>query len=126
MEKIRIEELQIAIEAELQQYTQEVADQIKKEVRSTARECVREIKEKAPENTGGYKKGWKFKVLYEDKGNIRMIVYNSRKPGLSHLLEFGHVKRNGKRIEGAAHIYPAEQNAKKRLEGKAKLAVRRK
>lgn len=124
--RVQIEELSVAITAELEAYRQEVADQIKRDAQQTAKECAEEIREKAPANSGKYKRGWKYKVQYEDRGNIRIAVYNSQKPGLTHLLEFGHAKKTGGRVEGIAHIYPAEQNARKRMEEKAEVAVKRK
>lgn len=122
---IRPDELAIAITAELSAYEQEVTDQIKEDVKQVAAECVKEIKAKAPRKTGKYRRGWKSKVAFESPTDIRVEVYNSTKPQLTHLLEFGHAKVNGGRVEGFPHIYPAEQAARKKLESKAKVAVQR-
>lgn len=122
---IRPDELAIAITAELSAYEQEVTEQIKEDVKQVADECVKEIKAKAPQRTGKYRRGWKSKVAFESPTDIRVEVYNSAKPQLTHLLEFGHAKVNGGRVEGIPHIYPAEQAARKKLESKAKVAVKR-
>lgn len=123
--KVKAEGLSKAITDTLEAYSQEVTDQIKEDVRQTAKECVKEIKAKAPVDDGDYKKGWKTKVMYESRDDIRIDVYNSKKPSLTHLLEFGHVKASGGRVEGKEHIYPAAQQAEKKLVGKAKVAVKR-
>lgn len=123
--KIRPEELMNAIAAELEAYNQEVTDQIKKDVKKIAAECVQEIKDKSPDRTGEYRDGWKKRTEFEGLKDIRISVYNSAKPSLTHLLEFGHAKRGGGRVEGIPHIYPAQENAAKKLEGKAKAAVKR-
>lgn len=123
---IPIDKLSIAIETELEKYSQEVADQIKQDVRDVAQECVEDIKREAPKRTGKYRRGWRAEVVYESNEDIRVIVRNKTAWQLTHLLEFGHAKVNGGRVEGKAHIGPAEQRAKKSLLEKAKVAVRRK
>lgn len=125
-QKVRPEELAIAIIAELENYQQEVTDAIKADVIETAEECVKEIKMKAPVRTGKYKRGWKYKIEYESDTDIRVRVYNSSKPQITHLLEFGHASRNGGRVPGIQHIAPAEKNAVKKLEKKARVTLQAK
>lgn len=126
--KVRPEELAVAIAAELSQYSQEVADQIKQDVQEVAKECVKDIKSGAPKKSGKYRRGWKMKVVFENAEDIRIKIYNSAKPQLAHLLEFGHdlVKRKRKvgYVDGISHIYPAEEKAAASLEKKAKISVR--
>ena len=123
--KVKAEGLAQAIIEVLETYNQEVTDQIKEDVRQTAKECAKEIKEKAPVDDGDYKKGWKTKVMYESRDDIRIDVYNSKEPSFTHLLEFGHAKASGGRVEGKEHIYPAAEQAEEKLVGKAKVAVKR-
>jgi len=122
---IRPDELAIAIISELSAYSQEVTDQIKEDVKQVTKECVKEIKRESPIDTGDYKKGWKSKVEYESDEDIRVTVYNAKKPQLTHLAEFGHVKLDGGRVEGKAHIYPAKEHAEEKLLEKIKVAVKR-
>lgn len=123
---IPIDKLSTAIEAELAKYSQEVADQIKQDVQDVAKECVAEIKQKSPKRTGKYRRGWREQVAYESNEDLRILIHNKTSGPLTHLLEFGHAKVNGGRVEGIPHIGPAEQRAKKSLIEKAKVAVRRK
>lgn len=123
---IHIDKLSTSIETELGKYSQEVADQIKQDVQDVAKECVAEIKQKSPKRTGKYRRGWRAEVVYESNEDIRVIVRNKTAWQLTHLLEFGHAKVNGGRVEGIPHIGPAEQRAKKILIEKVKVAVRRK
>lgn len=61
-----------------------------------------------------YHKQWKYAVdtqrLY-----ATVTIYNE-KPGLPHLLENGHLMRNGKRLEGRPHIAPVAEELEKTFE----------
>nr|DAG86951.1 MAG TPA: putative tail component [Bacteriophage sp.] len=121
---IKAQALAAAVEYELRHYSETVADAIKQAARDTADACVQDIQAKAPRHTGKYRRGWKTKTLFESEEDIRLVVYNQTAPQLTHLLEYGHAKQNGGRVEGSAHIAPAWQRAAKRLENKAKAAVK--
>lgn len=56
----------------------------------------------------GYDKGWTSRF---ETGRLSSqgIIYNQKVPGLAHLLENGHAKRNGGRVAGVAHIAPVEE-----------------
>ena len=124
MAGIRVEDLASAIEEELSAYSQEVTDGLKKEVKQVAKECKEEIQQNSPVLTGSYKKGWTSQVAYENQEDIRVVVRNKTDYQLTHLLENGHAKVNGGRVEGHPHIGPAEQNAEKKLLKKVKVVVR--
>lgn len=124
MAGIRVEDLASAIEKELTAYSQEVTDGLKKEVKQVAKECKEEIQQNSPVLTGSYKKGWTSQVAYENQEDIRVVVRNKTDYQLTHLLENGHAKVTGGRVEGHPHIAPAEQNAEKKLLKKVKVVVR--
>ena len=125
MAKVSITGLADAVEKELADYSQDVADGVKKEVKQVAKDVVAELKRTSPRNKGDYAKGWKSRVEYESPEDIRMLVYNAKKPQLTHLLEHGHAKRNGGRVNGKPHIGPAEQTAEKKLDASIKVVVRK-
>ena len=58
------------------------------------------------ENTK-YDSGWKAKFTKERLG-YKTQIHNANVPGLPHLLENGHAKRNGGRVNGKIHIKPIE------------------
>lgn len=124
MAKVKVDGLAKAIAAELAAYDQEVTDGLKKEVRQVAKEMVTQLKQTSPRDSGEYASGWKAKVEYESAQDIRERVYNAKKTSLTHILENGHAKVNGGRVEGTPHIGPAEQQAADKLENKAKVVAR--
>lgn len=124
MAAIKVSELAQAVAQELSDYSQDVTDGVKKEVKQGAKDVVTGLKQTSPRNSGDYAKGWKSRVEYESPEDIRVRVYNSKKPQLTHLLENGHAKQNGGRVNGTPHIGPAEQKAEKSLESKVKVVVR--
>lgn len=124
MSKIKSENLADVILKEMEAYSDEIAEVVKDEVRKVAKECVDEIKKNAPTATGEYKRGWKTKVVYESANDIRVAIHNAKKPALAHLLEFGHAKVNGGRVDGKAHIRPAELNAEKKLLGRVRVSIK--
>ena len=124
MGAVKVEDLTVAIVSELDGYCQDVTDDLKRKVRNVAKETVQAIKSAAPRDTGEYATGWTAKVAYESDENIRIQVYNRKKPQLTHLLEHGHAKASGGRVDGKPHIGPAEQNAEKKLLKRVKVVVR--
>ena len=124
MAKTSVNDLADAIAEELEQYSQDVTDGLKKEVKQVAKECKLEIQRNSPVLTGSYKKGWRDQVEYESRQDIRVVVRNKTDYQLTHLLENGHAKVNGGRVPGKPHIRPAEQNAEKKLLSAVKVVVR--
>lgn len=124
MSGIPIEGLAAAVTEALESYRQDVTDGLKREIKTVAKECKRDIQENSPEQTGSYRKGWQDKVAYEGDEDIRIIVRNRTDYQLTHLLEHGHAKVNGGRVEGKLHIGPAEQRAEKKLLKRVKVVVK--
>lgn len=114
MATVKIDQLGAEIAQALSQYTEEVSKAIEAEIDTTAEALKEEIKAKSPVRTGSYKKGWKVKKE-SSKGTVTRTVYNKTDYQLTHLLEFGHVNRDGTRTHGKAHIGPAEDKYIKQL-----------
>ena len=92
----------------LEEYGEEVSDAMKEIVPKVAKDAVKKLRSNSPKNTGVYARGWTQRT---EKGNLTIssTVYNSKKPGLPHLLEYGHAKRNGGRTRPEEHIKPVEE-----------------
>lgn len=121
---IKIDALADAVAKELAAYSQECMDELKDEIQKVAKEAVKELKSTSPKDSGEYAAGWTSRVEYESQDDIRVSVYNRKKPQLTHLLEDGHAKVTGGRVAGQPHIGPAEDNAAKKLDNKVKVVFK--
>ena len=68
-------------------------------------------------SSGLYRKGWRMKT-YTENGVKAVKVYNETCYQLTHLLEFGHLAKNGKFVQPVPHIKQAEELAESVLEDK--------
>lgn len=102
-----VEEQVMAILDEYKEIPKEVAE---KNSQKSARNTVQQLKTVSPKRPGGgdYASGWTTKK----QGN-GTVVYNRKAPGLTHLLEKGHVVKNKYGTYGRApahvHIAPVEE-----------------
>ena len=105
---ISIDQLANAVSRAVREYTEEVCEAIEVTTDNIAKECIKEIKANSKFKTGNYAKGWKI-VKDKRAGSNRNIIWNPKYYYLVHLLEKGHAKRGGGRVEGKPHVGPAEQ-----------------
>lgn len=89
----------------------DVENALEKASKDTAKEGVSKVKSSSPKRTGQYAAGWG-----QSKRNDSIFIHNKKQPGLAHLLENGHAKRNGGRTKPKEHIKPVEEWAIKELE----------
>lgn len=110
---VSIDGLAAAVEEILEEYRTEVERGTKECVQKAAKAGVAALKGTSPSHTGAYAGGWTSKVE-EGRLGATATIYNGKKPGLPHLLEHGHVTRNGTdRTFGSTpaqvHIAPVEE-----------------
>lgn len=86
----------------------EMAEAVKKVSRAGAKALRSKSKQTFPRGGGAYAKGWTSTV--ETGGHSAQgIIYNKDLPGLPHLLEHGHLNRDGSRTPGRVHIATVEE-----------------
>ena len=112
--KVTIDNMDKAIQAELVQYAYEVRDKTDSATIRVARNCLAQIRRNSPKLTGSYRKGWRLRT---DKKRLSItgLIYNATDWQLIHLLEYGHQKADGGRVEGQPHVEPVVQQAEKEL-----------
>lgn len=101
---VQIDDLSREIMKQLQQYTEEVKEKVELAKDEVGKDAVKELKTTSPNLTGSYAKGWRLK-----KENYAHIIHNKTDYQLTHLLEYGHVNRDGSRTKAYPHIRKAEE-----------------
>lgn len=99
-----------AIAKELTIYHKSVIDGIKAEAQKSVKQLVKDTKATAPigNRTKHYKDSITSKKVSEDDRSVSYVWYvKGSDYRLSHLLENGHAKRNGGRVEGTHFIQKA-------------------
>lgn len=95
----------------LNEYSYDVQEGIELAAQNNANLAAKELKASSGTykiRTGKYNKGWRVKTE-KGRGQIDCTVHNATNWQLTHLLENGHLKRNGKdRTKAFVHIKPVE------------------
>lgn len=125
MNKIGINEFRSAVNEILEEYGAAAKEAVEAGCSETAKDASKKL-QSAGKFKGGkeYRKGWTSKVEQTRLGAVA-VVYNKTKPGLSHLLEFGHALRDGGRSTAFNFIAPIDaelgdeliENIERRLGG---------
>ncbi len=118
--KVTIDGMADAVENILTGYADELKAGVKQDAQAVAKQCVSQLKSTSPVGSGSkkghYNAGWTSTIETETNDSINVVVHNSKKPGLAHLLENGHTlvyfgKRTGKYVAARPHIAPVETYA---------------
>lgn len=121
---VSINDMSDVIMRGLTDYAELATEDMKEAVKHASTIVRKDIKENAPEDTGKYAKSWTAKKVRETSQTLMMVVHSKNRYQLAHLLEYGHAKRNGGRIDGKAHIAPAEQHGIRQLQEEIERALR--
>lgn len=108
----------------LDSYVEEVDKAAKEAAKESAELTARTLKKTSPKRKSGkgkgkYASGWKTKKVVQGP-LVSYVVYNGKMPGMTHLLENGHVGRNQYgtfgRVRAIKHIGPAAEAGIQRFE----------
>lgn len=112
--KCPIEKLSATISKIMSEYADDVDEGCAQITKKIGAEGAKALKQQSKQTFGGsgkYAAGWRSEVE-ETRLGTTAIIYNTS-PGLPHLLEHGHAKRGGGRVEGRPHIAPVEDQITK-------------
>lgn len=107
----------------LNEYSQDIQDGIKQSALDVSKESVSTLKQTSPKMTGAYRKGWRVKKEV-GRNSITCIIHNDKHYRLTHLLEKGHMKRNGGKVAPRIHIKPVEETANRTYEKQVENVIR--
>ena len=122
---IRIDQMADAIMQGLNEYAELATEDMKKAVKAASKTVKKEIQAGAPQKSGAYSKSWAVKTGRETANSLEQTVHSKNRYQLAHLLEHGHAKRGGGRVEAQVHIAPAEASAEKQLLEKIERSLRK-
>ena len=113
---VDIDHLADAVMEGLTEYADLATDSLKSAVKKAGNSVKADISANAPVRTGKYAKSWRTKTTKESATALDVTVYSPSRYMLAHLLEHGHAKRGGGRVEAQPHIAPAEEHGIEQLE----------
>lgn len=109
--------LAAAVNAILEEYGESVRENVDLVVKEVAKAGVKALRAEARSAVGGnkYASGWTSKVE-TGRMSTQGVLYNSKVPGLPHLLEHGHATRNGTgRVFNPTPAYPHIEKVEQEL-----------
>lgn len=130
-QKVKADNLQGTIMDYLENYVEDIEDNVIEVTDSITKEAVDELKRNSPHGKrtrkDPYYKGWTRQTGKAALKNHRYTIkiYNRTNYQLTHLLEFGHATRNGGRTKPIPHIRPVEEKYNKIYEQKVTTVLRR-
>lgn len=109
MANVSVDQLAAEIAKGLAEYSQEVVEKVNISSEKVGKAAVKRLKETSPKDKGKYAKSWRVKTDPQAGQPNTLTIHNKDHYYLTHLLEHGHAKKGGGRVDGIPHIRPAEE-----------------
>ena len=126
---VKPQHLSEAIMDYLENYREDIQDDVKKVTDEITKKARDELKKTSPKSGMArktkYFKGWATKISERGATKYHKVVWNKTNYQLTHLLEFGHAKRNGGRTKAIPHIRPVEEKYNVEFVDKLEDKIRR-
>ena len=139
--KVAIDKLSSTLMKYLTEYKEDIEEDVKEVANKNTKEAQKELKQISPRADrtvklrggttvvpGSYAKSWSIRNGKKAKDIYSKIVYNKEHYRLTHLLEFGHAKRDGSRNPGTKkipHIRTTEDKYRKKFIEELEVKIRR-
>ena len=125
MTNIDIDQLAAEIAKGLADYSQDVVEKVNVSSDKVGKAAVKQLKQTSPKRYGKYANSWALQTNKEVGQPNSIIIHNKKYYQLTHLLEHGHAKKGGGRVEGKPHIRPAEEMVIQEFMAEVEEAIRR-
>lgn len=126
---VKPENLQKSIREYLENYAEDIYESVVKTTDEITEEAVAELKQKSPRRKGSrkkpYYKGWRKQQEKQNKGKYVIKIHNKTNYQLTHLLEFEHATKKGKKTKAIPHVRPIEKKYKEKYEKSITTVIRR-
>lgn len=120
--KVKVGDLTGAIKKALNETKTLTDESLKRAIDATAKETANKIRGKAPVKTRKYAPGWTSKAEKAGNRKYARIVYQGKRPQLTHLLQNGH----GGPMPAAPHPHiPSDEETEKLLEKNLESEMRK-
>ena len=116
-----MKDFKASVDGILEKFSGDLSNALDEVIQEVAKEARKEVAARSPRKTGKYASGWKIENTGNRLGPSRTI-YNQR-PGLPHLLEYGHALRGGGRTKAQPHIEPVSNEIGDKIEEKLRRAM---
>lgn len=112
--KVDVGKLSSEISQYLNQYAEDIHDQVVEVTEDLTEKAVDELKAVSPKGAGRrskpYWQGWESKIKIKGKKKYHRVIWNKTNYQLTHLLEYGHRKRTGNGwVSAQPHIEQVEK-----------------
>ena len=126
MANVNIDQLAAEIAKGLAEYSQDVVEKVNVSSEKVGKAAVKQLKSTSPKKSGKYAKSWAVKTEPEiGQPHKRIVHVKAPHYRLTHLLEHGHAKAGGGRVEGKPHIRPAEEMVIQEFMAEVEEAIKR-
>lgn len=126
---IKVDDVQKVIMDYLTNYKEDIEEEVIDTVDEITKEARDELKKTSPRRAKSrkdqYYKGWTVKMSKRKTGVYHKVIWNKTNYQLTHLLEFEHATRNGKRTKAQPHIRPVEEKYNVKFVDTIKDRIRR-
>lgn len=114
---IKPEELEKALNTYFNDYVEDINEEVRETTDKLITQAKNDLKATSPKGKGlrdkPYHLGWALKTPNRGKNRYHRVVWNKTNYQLTHLLEFGHHKKDGTGwVEAQPHIRPIEEKYK--------------
>lgn len=116
--RVQVDQMAEALAQTMAEYAELSNEVMKGCVVEVSQSVKKDIQGNAPVRTGKYKKSWAVKKVQENANSLTMAVHSRDRFQIAHLLEHGHAKRGGGRVQAVPHIAPAERRGVEELTAK--------